>query len=103
MTTKKFPAFRERLGVLLHSIRFRLVLWFTAILAVILFAFSAFLFYTQSRNLQEEAIHELDRRLTGLATNIQTALREGTGQISIPNGLLRDTDVFILLLSIIHI
>jgi two-component system OmpR family sensor kinase len=88
---------REQLGVLLHSIRFRLVLWFTAILAVILFAFSAFLFYSQSRNLQEEAIHEIDRRVTGLAENVQIALRQGTEQISIPNGLLRDTDVFILL------
>jgi len=97
MKPKKSPAFKERLGVLLHSIRFRLVLWFTAILAVILFAFSAFLFYTQSRTLQEEAIHEIDRRVTGLAENVQTALRQGSGQISIPNGLLRDTDVFILL------
>jgi heavy metal sensor kinase len=72
-------------------------LWFTAILAVILLAFSAFLFYTQSRNIQDEAIHEMDRRLTGLEEIIQTALHQGTGQISIPNGLLRDTDVFILL------
>ncbi|MBE3119606.1 MAG: HAMP domain-containing protein, partial [Candidatus Atribacteria bacterium] len=97
MKPKKFPAFRERLGVLLHSIRFRLVLWFTAILAFVLFVFSAFLFYTQSHNLQEEAIHEMDRRVTGLAEIVQTALRQEAGQISIPNGLLRDTDVFILL------
>jgi heavy metal sensor kinase len=97
MSPKNSPVFRERLGALLHSIRFRLVLWFTAILAVILFAFSAFLFYTQSHNLQEEAVREIDRRLTGLAQNVQTALRQGSGQISIPNGLLRDTDVFILL------
>ncbi|MCX6033607.1 MAG: ATP-binding protein, partial [Chloroflexi bacterium] len=88
---------RERFGVLLHSIRFRLVLWFTAILAVILCSFSAFLFYTQSNNLQEEAIREINRRITGLVENVQTALRQGSGQISIPNGLLRDTDVFILL------
>jgi len=83
--------------VLLHSIRFRLVLWFTAILAVILFAFSAFLFYSQSRNLQDEAIHEINRRVTGLAENVQNGLRPGIGQILIPNGLLGDTDVFILL------
>ena len=83
--------------MLLHSIRFRLVLWFTAILAVILFAFSAFLFYSQSRNLQDEAIHEINRRVTGLAENVQNGLRPGIGQILIPNGLLGDTDVFILL------
>jgi heavy metal sensor kinase len=97
MTVQKFPAPRERLGVIFHSIRFRLVLWFTAILAVILCAFSAFLFYTQSRNLQEEAIHELDRRVSGLAVNVQIALHQGTGQITVPDGLLRDTDIFILL------
>ena len=97
MKPVKFTAFRERFGVLLHSIRFRLVLWFTAILAVILFAFSAFLFYTQSRSLQEEAIHELDRRVTGLSENVQSALRQGSGQFSIPTGLLRDTDAFVLL------
>ena len=97
MKPKKFPAFRTRLGVLFHSIRFRLVMWFTAILAIILCSFSAFLYYTQSRNLQEEAIHEIDRRVTGLVTNVQDALRQGSGQIAIPNGLLRDTDVFILL------
>ncbi len=81
----------------MHSIRFRLVLWFTAILAVILFAFSAFLFYSQSRNLQDEAIHEINRKVTVLAETVRTALHQGTGQISIPYGLLRDTDVFILL------
>jgi len=97
MKPRKSAAFRERLGLLLHSIRFRLVLWFTAILAVILFAFSAFLFYSQSRNLQAEAVHEINRRVTGLTETVQTALHQGSGQISIPNGLLRDTDVFILL------
>jgi len=97
MKPGKFPAFRERLGVLLHSIRFRLVLWFTAILAIILCAFSAFLFYTQSHNIQEEAIREIDRRLTGVAQNVQIALVQGSRQISISSGLLRDSDVFILL------
>jgi heavy metal sensor kinase len=84
------------MGGVLYSIRFRLVLWFTAILAVILFIFSAFLFYSQSRNLQEEAVHEINRRATGVAVSIQTALHQGNGQIVIPNGLLRDTDVFAL-------
>jgi two-component system OmpR family sensor kinase len=97
MKPKKSPASRERFGVLLHSIRFRLVLWFTVILAVILCAFSAFLFYSQSNNLQENAIREINRRITGLAGNVQIALRQGSGEISIPGGLLLDTDVFVLL------
>ncbi len=40
---------------------------------------------------------KLNRRVTGLAETVQTALHQGSGQISIPNGILRDTDVFILL------
>jgi heavy metal sensor kinase len=97
MTAKKISASRERVGTLIRSIRFRLVLWFTIILAIVLCAFSTFLFYTQSRNLQEAAIRDLDRRVTGLSELVQTALHQGTGQITIPNGLLHDTDVFILL------
>ena len=38
---KKRPSF-------IHSIRFRLVLWFTAILALVLAAFSIFIYYNQS-------------------------------------------------------
>jgi len=97
MNSEKRGTFRERAGIVLHSIRFRIVLWFTGILAVILLIFSSFLYYIQSQTIQEEAIHELDRRLSGLAANVLVSLRGGTGQISIPNGLLRDTDIFILL------
>jgi len=97
MIRKIFAASRERSGTLIRSIRFRLVLWFTVILAVILCAFSGFLFYTQSRNLQEEAVRELDRRATSLLEYVQSALSQGTGQITLPRGLLRDTDVFLLI------
>jgi two-component system OmpR family sensor kinase len=94
---EKSLAFREKLGMLLHSIRFRLVLWFTAILAVILASFSAFLYITQAGNLQQEAIRELDRRVVGLVENMQTSLQSGDGSISLPRGMLRESDVFILL------
>jgi len=97
MIREKLSVARARVGILVRSIRFRLVLWFTVILAVILCAFSAFLFYTQSRNLQEEAVHELDRRVTSLVEYVQSALSLGSGQITLPRGLLRDTDVFILI------
>jgi heavy metal sensor kinase len=72
-------------------------LWFTAILAVILFAFSTFLFINQSRSLQDEAVHEVIRRLTGLVEICQSTLRQGADQVTIPNGLLRDSDIFYLL------
>ncbi len=103
MNLKKSRPIRERLGLLIHSIRFRLVLWFTAILAVILCSFSVFLFYTQSSNLQAEAVRELDRRITGIVENVQSSLFQGNGQISLPNGLLRESDVLVLLTTDGHV
>jgi two-component system OmpR family sensor kinase len=96
MMFKKVPAFGEKLGRVFRSIRFRIVLWFTVILAIILCAFSGFLYYSQSSNLQAEAIRELNRRITGVVENVQTALVQGSEQISIPKGILLDTDVFTL-------
>jgi heavy metal sensor kinase len=64
---------------------------------VILFAFSTFLFINQSRSLQDEAVHEVIRRLTGLVEICQSTLRQGANQVTIPNGLLRDSDIFYLL------
>ncbi len=103
MNVKKSRPTRERLGLLIHSIRFRLVLWFTAILAVILCSFSVFLFYTQSSNLQAEAVRELDRRITGVVENVQSSLFQGSEKISLPNGLLRDSDVLVLLTTDGHV
>jgi heavy metal sensor kinase len=97
MIHKLFSSLIERVGSVLRSIRFRLVLWFTVILAIILCAFSAFLYYTQSRNLQQEAVDELDHRVTSLLENVHSALSQGSGQITLPKGLLRDTDVFLLI------
>jgi signal transduction histidine kinase len=96
MTFIKTPAFGEKFGRVFRSIRFRIVLWFTIILAIILCAFSGFLYYTQSSNLQAEAIRELNRRITGVVDNVQTVLAQGSEQISVPKGFLLNTDVFTL-------
>ena len=55
------------------------------------------LFFTQSNNLQAEAIRELNNRISGVVENVQTALQAGNSQVTLPKGLLRDTDVFVLL------
>ncbi len=96
MMFKKFPAFGEKLGRVFRSIRFRIVLWFTVILAIILCAFSGFLYFNQSSNLQGEAIRELNRRITAVVDNVQSVLMAGGGQFSIPKGILLNTDVFTL-------
>lgn len=45
-----------------HSLRFRLVLWFTAILALVMFAFSAFIYLSQERDRRGEALYRMERK-----------------------------------------
>jgi heavy metal sensor kinase len=81
---KRFPGF----GLFFHSIRFRLVMWFTVILALVLMAFSAFIYYSQSRDIQGDAMYHLDRKLS----DIEYALRGSPAETAI----LQTSDVFIL-------
>jgi two-component system OmpR family sensor kinase len=55
-----------RLADFFSSIRFRLTLWFVVILAVVLAAFSAFIYITQSRDLQFDAVQDMQAKLTRL-------------------------------------
>lgn len=57
---------RNNLQLLLHSIRFRLALWFVFILAVLLTAFSAMLYYMQVQQLQAETLTRLEARLESI-------------------------------------
>jgi two-component system OmpR family sensor kinase len=56
----------SNLNILLHSIRFRLALWFVFILAVLLTAFSSLLYYMQVQQLQAETLTRLESRLEGI-------------------------------------
>lgn len=78
----------QGLNLFLHSIRFRLVMWFTLILAIILAAFTAFVYYSQARDIQGDAYYRLDRKLV----DIEEALA-GSPKI-VP--ILQPADVFIL-------
>ena len=49
----------SRLGRLIHSIRFRITLWFVAILAAILGAFSIFIYFRQTEVLRAETSSRL--------------------------------------------
>ena len=81
----------------LHSIRFRLLLWFTAILALVLIIFSAFIYFNQSRDLEDDALGQLGRRLTRLQATLRVSLQEQNGKLTFPEGILEDTDVFALI------
>ncbi len=50
----------------LHSIRFRITLWFVLILALVLAAFSTFIYLSQSRDLQIDAVANMQEKLDHL-------------------------------------
>jgi heavy metal sensor kinase len=84
------PVKKARYSVF-HSIRFRLVLWFSAILAVVLFVFSAFIYINQSRDILGESEFRLERKMATLGISVTVT---PTG-ILVPPGVLQDTDILL--------
>jgi heavy metal sensor kinase len=80
-----------------HSIRFRLLLWFTAILALVLFLFCAFIYYNQARDLTDDSLGRLGSRLGRLQETLRVSLHQQNGQIILPENTLQETDVFALI------
>jgi heavy metal sensor kinase len=81
----------KRLASILHSIRFRLVLWFSAILALVLIVFSAFIYANQTRDILGESVFRLDRKMAALGSTLAVT----PNGILVPPGVLTDTDVLI--------
>jgi heavy metal sensor kinase len=81
----RLTAFRS----FLHSIRFRLVMWFTLILCVVLVVFSAFIYYNQARDIRGDALYRVERKLA----DIEAAL----GGSDDNRVLLQASDVLVLL------
>ena len=77
---------------LFHSIRFKLVLWFAGILAIVLAAFSVFVYVKQARDIQGQAGFQLERKLTLL----EETLTMSPNGFLVPQGVLQDTDILIL-------
>jgi heavy metal sensor kinase len=82
-----------------HSIRFRLLLWFTAILALVLFLFCAFIYYNQARDLTDDSLGRMESRLSRLQETLRISLHQQNGQIILPENTLQATDVFALINS----
>jgi len=83
----------ERLILLLRSVRFRITLWFTFILALILAAFSAFVYYNQTRDIRGEAQFRLQSKMAA----IELTMRITPNGLLVPQGILQDTDVLVFL------
>ncbi|HLO29108.1 MAG TPA: ATP-binding protein [Anaerolineales bacterium] len=64
----------NRLNLILHSIRFRLALWFVFILAILLIGFSGLVYYMQIRELRAETMVRLESKLENLERAIGTDL-----------------------------
>ena len=93
---KPFIKFFRSVNLILHSIRFRLALWFVFILAIILVGFSGMLFYMQIQELRAEALIRLDSKLENIEKVVTDA---GEGLPIITNDdevLLQKDDVLAL-------
>lgn len=90
---KTFPAAFQRL---VHSIRFRLVLWFALILALVLTIFSAFIYISQVRELRTELVARLQAKMESLEhtlSNYDFAANQGESD---EQSTLTESDVLVL-------
>ncbi len=101
------PQPRSRVQRVLHSFRFRLTLWFVAILGVILAGISLFIYFRQIQVLRTETTTRLTAQASQFSTFYQTLLgrpSEEEREEDLPFGIsddnflfLQDYDVFALL------
>ena len=93
-------SFRERSTAFIHSIRFRLVLWFVLILGVVLATFSLFVYFSQVRDLRTAMIDTLQRRVGRLQEILAVNANQPAGSapaLTLPLDFLQDTDELVLL------
>jgi len=57
----------------LHSIRFRITLWFIFILAVVLTAFSGFIYFNEARDLQGDSVQNIQAKFARLLAYFRSA------------------------------
>lgn len=69
----------ERLTNFLHSVRFRMALWFALVLAVVMLVFSAFVYYRTWQDLRNETAARLTLRLSDYRTVVMHNYRENRG------------------------
>jgi heavy metal sensor kinase len=78
----------KKFSMFIHSIRFRLVMWFTAILMLVLLAFSAFVYLNQTRDIRGEAMYRQERKLRSIEAAVSNSANASVS--------LQESDVFVL-------
>jgi heavy metal sensor kinase len=66
----------SRISIVVQTIRFRLALWFTAILAIVLISFSTFIYIRQSQELRTESINHLQNQVRKLEDYFRFSTRD---------------------------
>jgi len=71
----------------LHSIRFRITLWFVFILAIVLVAFSGFIYFNQARDLQGDSVGNIQQKFARLLGYFRSAEWQNStlGLSDVPN------------------
>ena len=94
---KTLANFEKEIVAFFHSIRFRLLLWFTAILVLVMFVFSVFIYFNQVRDLEDDALGSLSRRLTIVQEGLRISLHQQDEHLVLPENLFQDSDIFVLI------
>ncbi len=69
---KAFRSVGNWFTTFIHSIRFRLTLWFVFILALVLGVFSAFIYFVQARDLQVDSVGHMQDKFTHIQNYFQS-------------------------------
>jgi two-component system OmpR family sensor kinase len=82
--------FGSRLDSLVHSIRFRLVLWFAVILVLVLATFSLFVYFSEARDVHADVMNRLESRMAFLEGV------HGLGAVLVPDNFIQDNELLVL-------
>jgi heavy metal sensor kinase len=93
---KSPSSLKKTVSTFFHSIRFRLLVWFIAILVLVLIVFSAFIYFNQLRDLQDDSLGRLSLRLTGMQEELRLSLRQQDDHLVLPDDLFQESDIFVL-------
>ena len=94
--SSRISQFKQTLTQVIHSIRFRLVLWFVLILAIVLIAFSGFVYWRQAQDIRSIAITRLNlavEHLEGVQAESEHAFEPPGSSAILSQNITTNSDV----------
>jgi signal transduction histidine kinase len=89
---KPLARFGQKAGTVMHSIRFRLVMWFALILILMLAAFSTFIYLDQLQSVRGETLVRMEIRLAQILRFTSLS----TSQVVLPENVLQQGEILVL-------